>query len=281
MKPMQGEEEMRKSSILFTATLIIFLLIAKLSLAQDTIILKNKEIIRGTIIKSDSKGITVEIKEGEATLTIPQEKILEVKIEKPELFKTAQEYYARGDYASAIDAYKAVAQKYGGYSWGEEAYMMAAQCLIKMNNYPEAAKWYQLFLENFPHAESAPQAESDLADIYFKEKDYPRAMRMYEKLVKEREGEAAARGYYGMGDCYFQQEKFEDALVCYLKIVVLYFEFQDQVAGALLKSAKCYKALGDDKRTIETYEEVIKKFPGTNYAKGANEALISLRGVKK
>lgn len=272
---------MRKSSILFIVTLIIFVFIAKLSLAQDTIILKNNEVITGKIIKSDNKGITVEIMEGKVTLTIPQEKILEVKIEKPELFKNAQEYYIRGEYALAIDAYKTVAQTYGGYSWGQEAYIMTAQCLIKMNNYSEAAKWYQMFIENFPQAELAPQAELDLADIYFKEKDYPRAMQMYEKIAKDGEGEAAARGYYGMGDCYFQQGKFEEALVCYLKIVVLYYEFQHQVANALLKSAECYKALGDNKRMIETYEEVIKKFPGTNYAKRANEVLISLKGVKK
>lgn len=272
---------MKKSSILFIAALIILVFIAKLSLAQDTIILKNNEVITGKIIKSDSKGITVEVMEGKAALAIPQEKILEIKTPKPELFGTAEGYYARGQYALAIDAYKAVAQTYGGYGWGQEAYIMTAQCLIKMNNYSEAAKWYQVFLENFPYAKSAPQVKSDLADIYLKQKDYPMAMQTYEKLVKDGEGETAARGYYGMGDCYFQQEKFEDALVCYLKIVVLYYEFQDRVANALLKSAKCYKALGDDKRMIGTYEEVVKKFPGTNYAKGANEALISLKEGKK
>lgn len=272
---------MRKTSlILFTGILILFVAIATLSLAQEEVVLKNGEVITGNIVKSDNKGITIEI-EGKATLAIPKEKILEVKVQKPELFKMAQEYYNKGEYGLAVDAYKAVAQKYGGYSWGQEANIMTAQCLIKMNNYSEAAKWYQMFLENFPQAELAPQAILDLADIYFMEKDYPRAMQMYEKLVKDREGESVAQGYYGMGNCYFQQRKFEEALVCYLKIVVLCYEFQHRVAEALLKSAQCYQALGDNKRMIETYKEVIKKFPGTGYAKRANEALVSLKEVAR
>jgi len=271
----------KRNLILFTGTLIIFVFIATLSLAQDKIILKNGEVMTGKIVKSDNKGITVEIMEGKATLTIPPEKILEVKIQKPGLFKTAQEYYIRGEYDLAFEAYKIIAQRYGGYSWGQEAFLIAAQCLMKMNNYSELTKWYQNFLDDFPQSKIAPQVELNLADIYLTEEDYLRAMQTYERLVKDRKGEPVAKGYYGMGDCYFQQKKFEEALVCYLKIAVLYYEFRDEVANALLKSAECYQALDDNKRMMETYREVIKEFPGTEYAKRANEALMSLKEAER
>jgi TolA-binding protein len=59
--------------------------------------------------------------------------------------------------------------------------------------------------------------------------------------------------------------------MAYLRVIALYREHREWVAGAMFESAKCHEALGDKAQALNSYNDIIKNFSDTKWAKPATE----------
>jgi TolA-binding protein len=110
--------------------------------------------------------------------------------------------------------------------------------------------------------------------------DFDAARTAYERVVRSPAGEGtetAAMAQWMIGETYFLQKNFEQALRAYYRVEQLY-AYPRWQALALLQAGKCYEVQGQLARAIETYEQLIERFAATT---AADEAARRLQVVRE
>ncbi|MDD5073401.1 MAG: tetratricopeptide repeat protein [Candidatus Omnitrophica bacterium] len=272
----------KKFGLLFKLLFACFLFRCALSFAQDEIILKNGNVIRGSILKTDRSGLSIEVSGQKAVIIVPLTNIDRFTIEAPDFFRTAQDYYLAKKYEQAYPLYLNTIQKYGGLSWGEEAYFKAADCQVKMGDGPKAIELYNSYIGDYPDAKSVNKARMNLAALLSGKGDHDNAIKIYDAVIRSKDESNRPDAYYGSAESYFAQGAYEQALVNYLRVEVLYYDRSDLVANAKFKSGECYEKLGEDEKALVTYREIIAGFPKSDFAKKSKAKLEKLeKGRKK
>lgn len=273
--------KLKRFLLIYLFLISVIIIIDFPAFASDEIILKNKKVIRGTILKSDKSGICIELPDTKAILTIATKDIFKVNSPKPDLLIFTDNYFLLGDYTQAYKAYLNLIEKYGGFSWGEEAYFKATRCLAKTGQTSKAIELCKEFIEGYPKAENINKFKLNLANIFFKEKNYSKAINLYIELTMSEDESKHAEIYYKLGESYFAQDEFEKALISFLKIDVFYYQATDWVVKAKFRSAECYEKLDEDLRAIKTYEEIVGEFPVSEFASKSKSKLENLKERRK
>ena len=84
--------------------------------------------------------------------------------------------------------------------------------------------------------------------------------------------ETAAMAQWMIGETFFHQESFEEAVAAYLRVEILY-DWPKWQAGALLQAAKCQELLGRYQQAIETYDRLIRTYPDSEFTEEAKHRL--------
>jgi tol-pal system protein YbgF len=97
----------------------------------------------------------------------------------------------------------------------------------------------------------------------------------FRELIKRfPENQLASNAQYWIGEGAYRQRDFDQALIEFRRVVDGYPK-SAQVADALLKIGLCYRALKDEARAREVWEQLAKDFPGTNAANQASTLLTT------
>ncbi|MHC4470506.1 MAG: tetratricopeptide repeat protein [Planctomycetota bacterium] len=112
-------------------------------------------------------------------------------------------------------------------------------------------------------------------------KKYGEAIDFFKKITAASDDPAVLAGAFnGLGKCYFAQQKWDPALRAFLRTSINYGEeIPEQTAMALYYSGRCFHLLqGEDwnNRARLQYQECIKDYPGTKWAKMAREGILAL-----
>jgi tol-pal system protein YbgF len=86
------------------------------------------------------------------------------------------------------------------------------------------------------------------------------------------ENALASNAQYWIGEAYYRQRDFDQALAEFRKVVDGYAK-SAQVPEALLKIGLCYRALKEPARGREVWEQITKDYPDTNAATQARSLL--------
>jgi tol-pal system protein YbgF len=94
-------------------------------------------------------------------------------------------------------------------------------------------------------------------------------------MSKNTTHELADDAQYWIGESYFQEKKFERAILAFNKVQVDYAN-GDKAPNALFKEALAFLNLGDKASARELFARVIQKYPNSSVAIAATEQLKSL-----
>lgn len=110
----------------------------------------------------------------------------------------------------------------------------------------------------------------------YKKGEYENARKLFEKLLKEYPNSSlAGNAQFWIGEIYFSQKQFEEAILAYQKAIKKYPK-NVKIPGALLKQALSFAALGDKNTAKVLLNQLIKKYPKTEQAKIAQRKLKNL-----
>ena len=162
----------KRITMIFAAAFLLAASLPAVSFAQDRIKLKNGNVIKGSIIKTDKSGITIELAGEKAVIVVPLGNVDQLMIEAPVSFRTAENSYFAKDYEKAYADYMETIRKYGGYSYGEDAYFKAADCQLKLGNVAKAIELYNIYISDYPGSKYANRVKMKLASVLVAEGDH-------------------------------------------------------------------------------------------------------------
>ena len=107
-------------------------------------------------------------------------------------------------------------------------------------------------------------------------RQYQEARRLFEAFVTRYAGDPrAARAQYNIGEAYWQENRYSNAIGAYTKVVDN-FPKSDVVPDAMYKNGLAFRALKYCSDAKVYFQELLKRYPRTSWKKDANEELRKL-----
>ena len=123
--------------------------------------------------------------------------------------------------------------------------------------------------------EASPEQIYAAAMASFQAEEHGQAVLEWGELTQRfPEHPLAANAQYWIGEAYYRQKNFRDALPEFRKVIDRYPN-SPQVPEALLKIGLCYRAVTDGAHAREAWERVTKEYPRTNAAAQARSLLAA------
>lgn len=142
--------------------------------------------------------------------------------------------------------------------------------------------------DDYPTAKNRARVYEGQSLLTGSSPDFEAAQRVFERVVEDpkADDETLAGAYVGLGDCIFQEagtlvKKGEDAsaelkqaLLYYLRVVVVYADEVDYCPKALFFAGRCYDLMAETdeeakERARTLFRSLMRDYPGSNWA---NEA---------
>ncbi len=108
----------------------------------------------------------------------------------------------------------------------------------------------------------------------------PAARTAFGRAIRSPRGattETAAWAQWMIADTHQQEENYQQAIREFLRVSVLYDEFPQWQASALIHAGRCFERLGDERSAAKTYAQLRERFGGTGLANAADARRKSLR----
>ena len=122
-----------------------------------------------------------------------------------------------------------------------------------------------------------PKAAYDACYKLFKDGQNAKAREGFQKFLKQYpKTPYAGSAQFWIAETWYVEERYEKAIVEYEKVIKGY-STSDKVPYALLKQGMAFQKLGDNGSAKIVYQQIVKKYPQTNQAKVARTKLSEIK----
>jgi tol-pal system protein YbgF len=118
-----------------------------------------------------------------------------------------------------------------------------------------------------------PKAIYDAAHVDLKNKNFASAREKFQEIVKNYpDFELLPNCYFWIGETYYNEKKYEDAILAYEEFLKKYPK-HEKAPGALLKEGMAFLELKDKKTAKVVFERVIERYPKSKEAEIAQQKI--------
>ena len=179
-------------------------------------------------------------------------------------FLLAEALFAAGKHEQAEEQFEWLAKQAEELSpkpaWVAAIALRRGELLVRARDIPAARRW--LLQAKHEHAEFARAYEFDylLARCAVAQIEFDEARDLLQQVMDAPAAqgtEAAPRSAWMLGEVYFLQRQYPQAMDAYAKVVHMN-NFPDWQARALLQSAKCHELLGQTPQALADYQRALQ-----------------------
>jgi TolA-binding protein len=159
--------------------------------------------------------------------------------------------------------------------WQPMVALRRAQLLARKKKWNEAHELATAIEKEFPKFAQQYEADYLIGRCLLDQAQIGDARASLFKVVKSPAGgktETAAMAQWMIGESYFHQERYAEAIKEYLRVEILY-AFPQWQAAALLQAGKAHEKLGQTADATALYAQVLQKYGQTPHAKEAARLL--------
>ena len=132
-------------------------------------------------------------------------------------------------------------------------------------------------IEDQKKAAETPEAIYQKGLDAFKSGDMPKSRELLSRFLEKNPAhELAANAHNWVGETYYNEKKYDQAILSYQEVIKNY-PGKEKVPAAMLKQAMAFKELGDVKSAKYLYNKLIELYPASDEAKTAKD---KLKGIK-
>jgi len=164
--------------------------------------------------------------------------------------------------------------------WLPGLYVQAAEIARREKNYDRVRELQQTVQEKFPNTESRNQLDVLVGRTYIAQANFAQARQTFQSVLDRVAGNktlAAAQSQFYLAESSLMQKNYEAALKEYIRVAVLFPGFPDLQAAALYQAGQCDEVLGHPTQAIQSYENLRRMYPDSEFAGRAAERIEKLR----
>jgi len=245
-------------------------------------------------------------------------------------FKLGWCHYELGDYEQALAAFSEQLEEFPKGSVAPNGRFMQAECLFKLDRFAEAApilvilagekmptdeiastvllhggqalgqlgKWEESIAilerlpQEYPKSPDVSEAYFEHGQAKFNLEEYANALKLYQLAAEQSRTEVGARARFMMGQCYFVQKKYDEAIKEFQQVLFRTWLARDQKkverwqAKAAYEAARCHEvqireATGAARaerinEALRFYKMVVEKYPESDLAASAKARVADL-----
>lgn len=189
----------------------------------------------------------------------------------------AECHYRLGEIERADEEFARLAKKATGQNepWLAMIPLRQAQILGHHKEWSEAFDLASGIAERFPNFRQQYEVDYLLGRCLGSRAEFDAARAAYERVIRSPEGgrtETAAMAQWMIGETYFHQKNYDQAVKAYQRVERL-FAFPRWQAGAVLQAGKCHEAKGEWKQAVQLYAQLLKDYPDTTFTEEASQRL--------
>ena len=191
--------------------------------------------------------------------SLPKDKVKAVQVDKPAKYDQAATLFKSGAYDAAIPILDEMSVEYYMLNpWDVWVMDMLGTCYAKKNQPDKAAATYKKLFSNIRPTAVTPEMQRRFWDALVAIDDKSLARELESAIAKGTRDNAAA-AHIARGDMLQKQGNISEALLDYLRVVLLYEQVKTLQPEALYKAAQCLDKLRD------TRAEEFRKRLATEY----------------
>ncbi|MCA1802504.1 MAG: tetratricopeptide repeat protein [Rhodothermaceae bacterium] len=187
---------------------------------------------------------------------------------EPALTSLGRIYNDQGMYDEAIASYQRLIDTSTLMRF--EANIGLGEGHLAKRDYNSAQQFFERANELTPNSETA---KIGLGKVAFHRNNYDEARRIFSELAEQSTMEPGAEAQYMIGRIYQSQRFYDDAIQAYANVRVLFNIYEKWVARSLLRSAECYRAIGNSSEAENILRNIQESYPGTDEAREASQML--------
>lgn len=181
-----------------------------------------------------------------------------------------------GKFDVAAKKLSAMLAKFPKHEGAPVALLKLAEAQAKMDDLAASQRSFASFLEQHPQSEFAYRAQFGVAWALENQKQYEPARAAYRKVIERHNGETAARAQFQIGETFFAEGKFEEAVAELLQVEDVY-AYPAWSARALLEAGRAFEQLEQDDQAREQYNVLMEKYKESPEAQLARERLAAMK----
>jgi TolA-binding protein len=162
-----------------------------------------------------------------------------------------------------------------GDLWMAMIPLRRSQILVEQQRWDEAHDIAQSIAQRFPGFRQQYEADYVIGRCLAMKARFDEARRWYERVVRSPEGgksETAAKAQWMIGESYFHQKNYDEAIRAYHRVDSL-FAYPQWQAAALLQAGKCYELRGERDEAVRAFVRILEHYPDTTFAREASQRI--------
>ena len=253
---------------------VAFLATALAAAAQVTIYRKGGgEPILATGIRfipdSDSYNVSV----GSSQVTIPRSQVERVDAPKPKALDEAAKLVAGGQPDAAIPILQKIISEYATLQWESEAKKLLAEAYVKKGDSASAAQTYgELAKGGIGAGPGSLRTRIEHWKAMLGAQQYDALQKDLDGVIAKGSRAEAAAALTMRGDLRRAQNRTQDALLDYLRTVILFGDIEPMQPEALFRAAELMDVIRDPRAT-DLRKRLTQKYPNTDFARKAGGQL--------
>ncbi len=201
----------------------------------------------------------------------------ESELRLPAQYWLAEAAFRLSDYADAGEQFTSLGNDLRDYeaTWMPMVPLRQAQCLAHEEKWTEALAVAQSIGERFPSFRQLYEADYVIGRCLSMQARFSDAREAFTRVARSTTGgrtETAAMAQWMIGESYFHQKEYREAIRAYHRVVSLHSYPQWQ-AAALLQAGKCHEQTDEWREAVKLYTQLLRDYPDTNYAAEASQRL--------
>jgi TolA-binding protein len=163
--------------------------------------------------------------------------------------------------------------QFGNYAGvGDHALLRLGQAFGEAGQWDQAKTTFEALAQRFPNGQWVEEAYYNLGWAWQNLKQFDNAVGAYLEVTKRTSAEVAARAQFQIGLCRMEQKNFAEAVKALMTVPYTY-NHPALSAPALCQAGKANAELSQPAEAARCWQRVLKDFPGTPWAKVAQDAL--------
>lgn len=192
-------------------------------------------------------------------------------------FWLAESAYRLGAFEEAAGIYEQLASeaREQPHDWSGIVTLRQAQLKGLNEQWDDVLEIASSLQESVPDFHLMHEIDYLIGRVYASRGQFTKAREKYETVVRSASGgqtETAAMAQWMIGESYFHQKRYREAVRAYHRVETL-FAYPQWQAAALLQSGKCHEQLGQWQDAISVYALILRKYSDTQYASPASDRM--------